>query len=43
VLDTKQEFEQASCLVKSEVARSEQEQIGDLKKSLEDLLDGIAR
>ena len=43
MLDTEQEFEQASWLVKSEVARSEQERIEDFKKSLEDMLDGIAR
>jgi hypothetical protein len=41
VLDAKQEFEQASQLVKSEVARFEQERIEDFKKSLEDLLDGM--
>jgi sorting nexin-1/2 len=41
VLDAKQEFEQVSRLVKSEVARFEQERIEDVKKSLEDLLDGM--
>lgn len=41
VLDTKQEFEQVSRLVKSEVARFEQERIEDFKKSLEHLLDGM--
>jgi sorting nexin-1/2 len=41
VLDAKQEFEQVSRLVKSEVARFEQERIEDFKKSLEDLLDGM--
>lgn len=41
MLDTKQEFEQVSRLVKSEVARFEQERIEDFKKSLEDLLDGM--
>jgi esterase/lipase len=41
VLDAKQEFEQVSRLVKTEVARFEQERIEDFKKSLEHLLDGM--
>jgi sorting nexin-1/2 len=41
VLDAKQEFEQVSRLVKSEVARFEQERVEDFKKSLERLLDGM--
>jgi sorting nexin-1/2 len=41
VLDAKQEFEQVSRLVKSEVARFEQERIEDFKKSLEHLLDDM--
>lgn len=41
MLDAKQEFEQVSRLVKSEVARFEQERIEDFKKSLEHLLDGM--
>jgi sorting nexin-1/2 len=41
VLDAKQEFEQVSRLVKSEVARFEQERIEDFKTSLEHLLDGM--
>lgn len=41
MLDAKQEFEQVSRLVKSEVARFEQERIEDFKTSLEHLLDGM--
>jgi sorting nexin-1/2 len=40
-LDAKQEFEHVSRLVKTEVARVEQERIEDFKKSLEQLLDGM--
>ncbi|KAI0305858.1 Vps5 C terminal like-domain-containing protein [Multifurca ochricompacta] len=40
-LEAKQEFEHVSRLVKSEVARFEQERIEDFKKSLEHLLDGM--
>jgi len=40
-LDAKQEFEHVSRLVKTEVARFEQERIEDFKKSLEQLLDGM--
>ncbi|KAI0272519.1 Vps5 C terminal like-domain-containing protein [Gloeopeniophorella convolvens] len=40
-LDAKQEFEQVSRLVKSEVARFEAERVDDFKKSLEGLLDGM--
>jgi len=41
VLDAKQEFEQVSRLVKSEVARFEQERVEDFKMSLERLLNGM--
>ena len=44
VLDAKQDFELVSFpvkLVKSEVARFEQERIEDLKKSLENLIDDM--
>jgi sorting nexin-1/2 len=41
VLDAKHEFEHVSRLVKSEVARFEQERIEDFKNSLEHLLDGM--
>lgn len=41
MLETKQEFEHVSRLVKSEVARFEQERIEDFKKSLENLLDDM--
>jgi len=41
VLDAKHEFEHVSRLVKSEVARFEQERIEDFKKTLEHLLDGM--
>jgi len=41
VLDAKHEFEHVSRLVKSEVARFEQERIEDFKTSLELLLDGM--
>ena len=41
MLDAKHEFEHVSRLVKSEVARFEQERIEDFKKSLEHLLDGM--
>jgi sorting nexin-1/2 len=40
-LEAKQEFEHVSRLVKSEVARFEQERIEDFKKSLEHLLDDM--
>ncbi|CCM01808.1 uncharacterized protein FIBRA_03876 [Fibroporia radiculosa] len=40
-LDAKQEFDQVSRLVKSEVARFEQERIEDFKNSLEAFLDGM--
>jgi len=40
-LEAKQEFEHVSRLVKSEMARFEQERIEDFKKSLESLLDGM--
>ncbi|KAI0057475.1 Vps5-domain-containing protein [Artomyces pyxidatus] len=40
-LDAKQEFEQVSRLVKSEVARFEQERIEDFKSALERFLDGM--
>ncbi|THH16957.1 hypothetical protein EW146_g3758 [Bondarzewia mesenterica] len=40
-LDAKQEFDQVSKLVKSEVARFEQERIEDFKNSLERFLDGM--
>lgn len=41
MLDAKHEFEHVSRLVKSEVARFEQERIEDFKNSLEHLLDGM--
>ncbi len=41
MLDAKQEFEQVSRLVKSEVARFEQERVEDFKMSLERLLNGM--
>ena len=41
MLDAKHEFEHVSRLVKSEVARFEQERVEDFKKSLELLLDGM--
>ena len=41
MLDAKQEIEQVSRLVKTEVALFEQERIEDFKKSLEHLLDGM--
>ncbi|PCH44318.1 Vps5-domain-containing protein [Wolfiporia cocos MD-104 SS10] len=40
-LDAKQEFDQVSRLVKSEVARFEQERIEDFKNTLEAFLDGM--
>ncbi|KAI0047793.1 Vps5-domain-containing protein [Auriscalpium vulgare] len=40
-LDAKQEFDQVSRLVKTEVARFEQERIEDFKASLERFLDGM--
>ncbi|KAH9920815.1 Vps5-domain-containing protein [Amylocystis lapponica] len=40
-MDAKQEFEQVSRLVKSEVARFEQERIEDFKSSLEAFLEGM--
>ncbi|KAH9840253.1 Vps5-domain-containing protein [Rhodofomes roseus] len=40
-LDAKTEFEQTSRLVKSEVARFEQERVEDFKNSLEAFLDGM--
>ncbi|CAL1715071.1 unnamed protein product [Somion occarium] len=42
-LDAKQEFEQVSKLVKSEVARFERERIDDFKQSLEGFLDGMIK
>ena len=42
-MDTKQEFEQVSKLVKSEVARFERERIDDFKASLESFLDGMIK
>ena len=41
MLDAKQEIEQVSRLVKTEVALFEQERIEDSKKSLEHLLNGM--
>jgi sorting nexin-1/2 len=41
VLDARQEFEQCSRLIKSEVARFEQERIEDFKLSLQSFLDGM--
>jgi sorting nexin-1/2 len=40
-MEAKQEFEHVSRLVKTEVARFEQERIEDFKKSLEHLLDDM--
>lgn len=40
-VDAKQEFDSVSRLVKTEVARFEQERIEDFKNSLETLLDGM--
>jgi sorting nexin-1/2 len=40
-MDAKQEFEQCSRLIKSEVARFEQERINDFKVSLQQFLDGM--
>jgi len=40
-MDAKQEFDQVSKLVKSEVARFEQERIEDFKNTLEAFLDGM--
>ena len=40
-LDAKTDFDQVSRLVKSEVARFEQERIEDFKNSLEAFLDGM--
>jgi sorting nexin-1/2 len=40
-MDAKQEFEQCSRLIKSEVARFEQERIEDFKLSLQSFLDGM--
>lgn len=40
-LDAKQEFDQVSRLVKSEMARFEQERIDDFKNSLEAFLSGM--
>ncbi|TFY75947.1 hypothetical protein EWM64_g8067 [Hericium alpestre] len=40
-LDAKQAFDQTSRLVKTEVARFEQERVEDFKKSLERFLDGM--
>ncbi len=40
-LDAKTEFDQTSRLVKSEVARFEQERIADFKSSLQAYLDGM--
>jgi sorting nexin-1/2 len=40
-LDAKQEFDQCSKLIKTEVARFEQERIEDFKDSLQVFLDGM--
>lgn len=40
-MDAKQEFDQVSKLVKSEVSRFEQERIEDFKNSLEAFLEGM--
>lgn len=40
-MDAKTDFDQVSKLVKSEVARFEQERIEDFKDSLEAFLDGM--
>lgn len=40
-MDAKQEFENSSRLIKTEVARFEQERVGDFKSSLETFLDGM--
>jgi sorting nexin-1/2 len=40
-MDTKQEFEQCSRLIKSEVARFEQERIADFKVSLQQFLGSM--
>ena len=40
-MDAKTDFDQVSRLVKSEVARFEQERIEDFKASLEAFLDGM--
>lgn len=40
-MDSKQEFDHVSRLVKSELARFEQERIEDFKNSLETLLSGM--
>ena len=40
-LEAKQEFEQCSRLIKTEVARFEQERVGDFKSSLQAFLDGM--
>lgn len=40
-MEAKQEFEQTSKLVKSEVARFEKERIDDFKEALEAFLEGM--
>jgi sorting nexin-1/2 len=40
-LDSKQEFDHCSRLIKTEVARFEQERIEDFKESLQVFLDGM--
>lgn len=40
-LDAKHEFDQCSKLIKSEMARFEQERVEDFKKSLQFFLDGM--
>lgn len=40
-MDAKQEFERASRLIKSEMARFEEERVLDFKNSLEDFLEGM--
>jgi sorting nexin-1/2 len=40
-MESKTEFEQCSRLIKSEVARFEQERISDFKTSLQRFLDGM--
>jgi sorting nexin-1/2 len=40
-LDAKHEFDQCSKLIKTEMARFEQERVEDFKKSLQSFLDGM--
>jgi sorting nexin-1/2 len=40
-LDAKREFDQCSKLIKTEMARFEQERVEDFKKSLQTFLDGM--